>query len=230
MTHQRAPEHEALRTGRAAARNAVRGSCGVALLVILIPAAAMATLVAPGEATAAVDQGTPPVADQTGSSAVDPTPAEPAVSAAQEAPAFDAAYGVVPEPADGSYFAILTKMGLGLGLVIALVLVTVWLLRKSALGQRMGGGGGAIRVIERSFLGPKKAIYLVEIGDRTLALGVTDEQVGRLAEWQKGEIDLSAVHAPQAGGSFAAQLRTVLGRDGASGSSDQERAGAGVAS
>lgn len=69
-------------------------------------------------------------------------------------------------------------------------------------------------MLERSFLGPKKAIYLVEIGDRTLALGVTEEQVGKLSEWQKGEIDLSSNAIPAAG-SFAAQLRTVLGRDGA---------------
>ena len=122
----------------------------------------------------------------------------------------EAEIGSASEP----YFAILTKMGLGLGLVIGLVLVTVWLLRKSALGQKMGGAGGSIRVLERSFLAPKKAIYLVEIGNRTLALGVTEEHVGKLSEWAKGELDLQSTMT-QPAGSFAAHLRKMVGRSGA---------------
>ena len=79
--------------------------------------------------------------------------------------------------ADMDYLAVATKLGFGLGLVIILAWGTVFLLRKSSLGRQVGGVGKTIRVAERTYLSPKKAIYLVEIGDRTLALGVTEENI-----------------------------------------------------
>ena len=117
------------------------------------------------------------------------------------------------DPVGEPYFIIIAKLGFGLGLVILLVWGTVWLLRKSSLGQKFGAVGSTIRVVERSFLSPKKAIYLVEIGDRTLALGVTEENIALLTEWQAGELDISSI-IPQAPSSFATQFKTLLGQVG----------------
>ena len=110
-----------------------------------------------------------------------------------------------------SLFSMITKLSLGLGLVIFLVWGSVWLLRKSALGQKFGATGDTIQVLERSFLSPKKSIYLVKIGGRTLALGVTEENIALLAEWQVGELEIASPKSSSPG-SFATQLKTLLGQ------------------
>ncbi|MBM3277998.1 MAG: flagellar biosynthetic protein FliO [Candidatus Handelsmanbacteria bacterium] len=107
-----------------------------------------------------------------------------------------------------SYLTLMAKLGLGLALVILLAWGTVFLLRKSAFGQQFGAAGTNIRVMERFYLGPKKAIYLVEIGGRPLALGVTDAAITPLSQWQPGELEFAARPAPPS--TFAAQLRSLL--------------------
>ncbi|MCC7264551.1 MAG: flagellar biosynthetic protein FliO [Candidatus Latescibacteria bacterium] len=108
------------------------------------------------------------------------------------------------------YLTLMVKLGLGLALVILLAWGTVFLLRKSAFGQQFGAAGTNIRVMERFYLGPKKAIYLVEIGGRPLALGVTDSAITPLSQWQPGELELTP--RPGASPSFAAQFRSLLGQ------------------
>ncbi len=106
------------------------------------------------------------------------------------------------------YLAMMVKLGLGLALVILLAWGTVYLLRKSALGQQCSGSGHNIRILERFYLGPKKAIYLVEIGGRPLALGVTEAAITPLTQWQPGELEFSFRTASSP--SFAAQLRNLI--------------------
>lgn len=113
------------------------------------------------------------------------------------------------EDIEESYFSVMARLGLGLGLVVLLVWGIVYLLRKSPLGQQFGGGG-LIRVAERIYLGPKKFICLVEIGDRTLALGVTEENINSLAEWPAGSLELA--FGQQASASFASHFRKLLGQ------------------
>jgi flagellar biogenesis protein FliO len=108
-----------------------------------------------------------------------------------------------------SYFSIMARLGLGLGLVVLLAWGAVHLLRRSGLGQHLGASGGAIRIGERAYLGPKKLICLVGIGDRTLALGVTDENITLLGEWPAEQLQVAP--RPRPAGSFADQLRKFLG-------------------
>ncbi len=118
-----------------------------------------------------------------------------------------------------SYPALMLKLGLGLGLVVLLAWGTVFLLRKSAFGKQLGGLGQAIRVVERLYLGPKKAIYLVQIGGHTLALGVTEASISPLAQWSSGELDLPPRPSPP--DSFATQLRSLLGQKQPGGSAQE---------
>ena len=112
-------------------------------------------------------------------------------------------------PEDGvTYWGVASKLGLGLALVLLLAWGGVYLLRQSTVGQQFSGVGKTIRIAERTYLSPKKAIYLVEIGDRTLALGVTDEHITPLSEWQAGELELAPAPAP--GGAFANQFKKLL--------------------
>jgi flagellar protein FliO/FliZ len=115
--------------------------------------------------------------------------------------------GTVPEL---SYWSLIAKLGMGLALVGLLVWGLVLLLRRTGLGQQLTSGGGTVRVAERAFLGPKKAIYLVEIGDRVLALGITEQSISVLAEWRSGELDLPPRSA--ATGPLGAPFRSLLGQ------------------
>jgi flagellar biogenesis protein FliO len=117
--------------------------------------------------------------------------------------------GWASEEEEASYWGVLARLGLGLAVVMFMAWGGVLLLRKSSLGQSLGASTGAIRVAERTYLGPKKAIYLVEIGDRTLALGVTEEHITPLSQWQAGELTLEKADPPAS--PFAVQLRNLLG-------------------
>lgn len=116
---------------------------------------------------------------------------------------------------DFSLATLLLKLGLGLGFVVLLAWGSVFLLKKSPVGRELSSGGSGIRVLERKYLAPKRAVYLVEMGNRTLALGVTDQNITVLSRWRAGEMkvqtgDRDASGSPQTGG-FAEQLRSILG-------------------
>ena len=61
--------------------------------------------------------------------------------------------------------------------------------------NRKKSGNLAIRVIGSTMLGPKKGIYLVEVAERWLLLGVTDASISMLTELEKGsQTDASYPH------------------------------------
>ena len=90
------------------------------------------------------------------------------------------------------------------------------------MGQQFAPSVSGIRVLERSFLAPKRAIYLVEIGDRALALGVTEQSISVLSRWPAGQLRLPE-REPRSGG-FAAQFRTLLNRDDPAGRTEAGQA------
>ena len=125
------------------------------------------------------------------------------------------------EEMEASYFTVMAKLGLGLGLVVLLAWGAVYLLRKTAVGKQFGGTGGMIRVAERVYLGPKKFVCLVEIGGKALALGVTEEHISTLTQWGEGELELPP--DPAISGAFASQFKSLLGqaKDGSARSSSE---------
>ncbi len=114
---------------------------------------------------------------------------------------------------DASYFLIMAKLGLGLGLVVLLVWGGVALLRRTGIGQQYGFTGTVLRVRERIYLSPRNQVCLIQVGDRALAIGVTDQQITALSEWGPGELDLPA-DVP-ADSRFGVQLRRLLDSRGA---------------
>ena len=123
-------------------------------------------------------------------------------------PGLDSTRARVISGGNSSLISLLVKLGLGLGLVLLLAWGMVALLKRSAIGRQLSSSsGGAIRVVERNYLGQKKAIYLVQIGERVLALGVTDAQIAPLSEWAVGELDLTQ-KTPTS--SFAGHMRSVV--------------------
>jgi len=94
--------------------------------------------------------------------------------------------------------------GYGLALVQTLLaLVAVCGLAWAAL--RVASRGGFLRVrprhitvLEHTSLGPRRALYLVRVGGRTLLLGASDASVSTLAELGPGDLDPDPAPIPPA--------------------------------
>lgn len=67
-----------------------------------------------------------------------------------------------------------------IGVLLWGVLYVIKRFSRRTLGTRFGGG--LVEVLERAYIGPKKAIYLVRIGSKIAALGVTDSEIRVLLE------------------------------------------------
>jgi flagellar protein FliO/FliZ len=106
---------------------------------------------------------------------------------------------------------------LGLGLVLAVMAGSAWLLRRFGGLQRRPGGGG-IRVIGGSAVGQRERVVLVEVADTWLVIGVAPGHVTALHSMPKGEITPGT--ADTVGGAstdhhFSAWFRkTMAKRDG----------------
>ncbi|WP_244859739.1 flagellar biosynthetic protein FliO [Nitrosospira sp. NRS527] len=75
---------------------------------------------------------------------------------------------------------------LGLGLVLAVMAGSAWLLRRFGGLQRRPGGG--IKVIGSSAVGQRERVVLVEVADTWLVIGVAPGHVTALHSMPKGEI------------------------------------------
>ena len=103
---------------------------------------------------------------------------------------------------------LLTRMGLSLLAVMVVIWGVVQVLKRLSPGGQSFSSGSRIRVLERAYIAPKKAIYIVQIGDKTLALGVTDQQMTNLAELDY--VDTVAYYAEPAGKRVARRFSDVL--------------------
>lgn len=110
-----------------------------------------------------------------------------------------AAQPVVPAPiASPISFVGMLQVLLGLGLVLAAVAGSAWLLRRFSPGQI--GAGGAVKVIGGVAVGPKERLVLVEIGETWLVLGVAPGRVNALHTLAKPEaVELPAERQPDRG-------------------------------
>jgi flagellar biosynthetic protein FliO len=78
-------------------------------------------------------------------------------------------------------------MMLSVGLVIGLGAVAFYL-SKRALPRVVKAGGKEIHVLETTYLGPRKALHLVEVGRQRLLLASTSESVTMLARVPHAEL------------------------------------------
>jgi flagellar biogenesis protein FliO len=87
-----------------------------------------------------------------------------------------------PNPAP-SFFSILARLLLALGVTVGLIYVTIWGLK--LIWEKQGWNvkvdeGKPIRVLNSMHLGPRKTVQVIEIGKRLLVLGVGHEEVNCL--------------------------------------------------
>jgi flagellar biogenesis protein FliO len=81
-----------------------------------------------------------------------------------------------------------TRIGLSLALILVLILGAAWSFR--VFGGRMGGPkAGKVRVLDRCFLAPKRALYTVRMGERVVVIGVTESAITPVLEFSEEEGD-----------------------------------------
>ncbi len=123
-------------------------------------------------------------------------------------------------PASPSYqssaMAIVKMLG-ALALVIVCIYGGLHLVKKS-MGrmQRQAGRSKMIEVLETQYVGPKKAVSLVRVGNRAVLLGVTDGTINVLTELTPDELviqgtEVSATLASPVKVNFAASLKKAAG-------------------
>jgi flagellar biosynthetic protein FliO len=83
-----------------------------------------------------------------------------------------------------SFGPLLLKTVVSLFVVVGMTVFGMYGLKHFV--NRKKNGNLAIRVIGSTMLGPKKGIYLVEVSERWLLLGVTDASISMLTELEKG--------------------------------------------
>lgn len=97
------------------------------------------------------------------------------------------------------------QMVFGLLAVLALLLGTLWLLKR--LSQPRGPVAGLMRVIAGVAVGPRERVVILELGNSWLVLGVAPGQVSTLAEIPRQDIPASTSAVPA---DLPAWLRQVV--------------------
>jgi flagellar biosynthetic protein FliO len=82
------------------------------------------------------------------------------------------------------------KMMLSVVLVIALGAAALYVSKK-VLPRVAGAPGKEIHVLETAYLGPRKALHLVEVGNQRLLIASTNDNVTMLAHVNEAWLDLS---------------------------------------
>ena len=123
-----------------------------------------------------------------GAQTTDPNTCEPPATETQESFLSDTDLGQPSGPNLGSR-ELFVQMMLSVALVIALAVGALYLSKK-VLPKVARVSGKEIRVMETTYLGPRKALHLVQIGDQKLLIGSTNEHIATLAHVGGAWLDL----------------------------------------
>ena len=76
------------------------------------------------------------------------------------------------------------QMAGALLLILAVILVAFWMLRRFGpkFGLGPGGRGGMLRLVSHLAIGPRKSVMVVQFLNKNLVLGVTDQSITLLTE------------------------------------------------
>ncbi len=100
----------------------------------------------------------------------------------------------------------------GLSIVLVLIFVCAWLLRR--LGQISNVGGSKLRVLGGVSVGARERVVLVQVGNNQLVLGVAPGRVQTLHVVDQADLstDIELESENQEQPSFSQRFQQVLGR------------------
>ena len=124
--------------------------------------------------------------------------------------------------------ASLMKMLVALAVVIVCIYVGVFLLKKLVVKRQMGRGAGSLlQVIETAYIDPKKSLSLVRVADKSVLIGVTDNQISVLTELDPQHTQTVMQHSQQrlADDGFMSMLRSASDKFRGSGTKTDQSQG-----
>jgi len=103
------------------------------------------------------------------------------------------------------------EMLIALAVVVALIVLIAWLLRRFS-GQRLSLGSGALlRVVASVPLGDRRLVAVLRVGGRYYLLGIAPAEISLLAELEADEVERNLRGGEVAAeGGFARLLRRLL--------------------
>ena len=96
----------------------------------------------------------------------------------------------------------------GLGIVIALLFATLWLLKRLTMPR--GNAAGLLRIVAGTALGTRERVVILEIEDTWLVVGVAPGQITALAELPRG--NSATTDTPTPNKDFTSRFRQILDR------------------
>ncbi|HVJ64114.1 MAG TPA: flagellar biosynthetic protein FliO [Bdellovibrionota bacterium] len=110
---------------------------------------------------------------------------------------------------DASLAGTLFKMVTALGAVLLVFAACVWVFKKAQakIGTSKGkvGKASTFEVISFFTIGPQKTLYMVRVEDRKLLLGVTNQSISLLTDWD--DFDSSSGGAFRSSGAPATEIK-----------------------
>jgi flagellar biosynthetic protein FliO len=98
-----------------------------------------------------------------------------------------------------SMFGLVLKLVLSLVLIVGLIYLSTYFLKKLNMRGASGEiGGGSIKVIGRTFIGPKQSLYVVKIGEKYSVLGATETNINFITDLKKEDADKYAAEPSKA--------------------------------
>lgn len=100
------------------------------------------------------------------------------------------------------------NMGAALGLVILLIVAAAWVLRRTGVASRIVRGSGIVTIKQTQTIGSRERLMVVEVDDKWLLLGVTQQSITCLTTMEKRESEEAP--APAAPLPFANNFQAAL--------------------
>ena len=92
----------------------------------------------------------------------------------------------IPDLPQSDYGAALIKMFLSLMVVIILLAVTFWFLRRLIQTKmRRGSGTQSIQILEKRMISAKSMLYLIEVEGQKVLLAESQVEIRRLQSWEQ---------------------------------------------
>ncbi len=99
----------------------------------------------------------------------------------------------------------LAQMIFGLAIVLGLIVLAGWLLRR--FGAVPTATGSLVRVVTAASVGPRERVVVVEVHDTWLVLGVAPGRVNTLCQLPRQELAAAVPHARQGFAKWLADAR-----------------------
>lgn len=89
----------------------------------------------------------------------------------------------------GDLSASFAKMFISLIVLVALLFITYWFLRKLIQNRlQKGTKGGTIQILEKRMISPKTMLYLVEVDNKKVLLAESHLEIKRLMDLEGGPL------------------------------------------